>query len=253
MTDNKNSIILYGVPFSQPVRAVMWLMLNKRLPFEMVLINPGSKGETGSRNPAYLAKNPGGTIPMIEEPDTGFVLGEAHSIMCYLSNVHGWGDVYPGDHRARARVDWYLHSHHRTVREASVGLVAPKIRKDLDIPETVQHAARATLTRALKAMETGWLANSRFIAGDTLTLADFAAYVEIGQLQPGFTNLYDFRPFANVRRWLGAMQRVDGHDTVHAVLARLGDISVEAPTMETIRDANKTALRALKAELATIG
>ena len=253
MTDNKNSIILYGVPFSQPVRAVMWLMLNKRLPFEMVLINPGSKGETGSRNPAYLAKNPGGTIPMIEEPDTGFVLGEAHPIMCYLSNVHGWGDVYPGDHRARARVDWYLHYHHRTVREASVGLVAPKIRKDLDIPETVQQAARATLTRALKAMETGWLANSRFIAGETLTLADFAAYVEIGQLQPNFTNLYDFMPFANVRRWLDDMQRVDGHDTVHAVLDKLGDISVEAPTMETIREANKTALRALKAELAALG
>ena len=60
-------LILHGVPFSQPVRAVMWLMLYKRLPFEMVLINPGSKGETGSRNPAYLAKNPGGTIPCIEE------------------------------------------------------------------------------------------------------------------------------------------------------------------------------------------
>jgi glutathione S-transferase len=76
-------VILYGVPFSQPVRAVMWLMLYKRLPFEMVLINPGSKGDTGSRNPAYLAKNPGGTIPTIEERDTGFVLGEAHAIMCY--------------------------------------------------------------------------------------------------------------------------------------------------------------------------
>ena len=84
-------LLLYGVPFSQPVRAVMWLMLYKRTPFEMVLINPGSKGETGSRNPAYLAKNPGGTIPTIEEPDTGFVLSEAHAIMCYLSNTHGLG------------------------------------------------------------------------------------------------------------------------------------------------------------------
>ena len=76
----------------------MWLMLYKRMPFEMVLINPGSKGETGSRNPSYLAKNPGGTIPTIEEPDTGFVLAEAHAIMCYLSNAHGWDDVYPTSH-----------------------------------------------------------------------------------------------------------------------------------------------------------
>lgn len=250
MSNTENSLILYGVPFSQPVRAVMWLMLYKQLPFEMVLINPGSKGETGSRNPAYLAKNPGGTIPMIEEPDTGFVLGEAHSILCYLSNAHGWTDVYPADPQARARVDWYLHYHHRTLREASVGLVAPKIRKDLDISETTQQAARATLTRALEALETGWLANSRYLAGDGLTLADFAAYVEIGQLQPGFTNVYDFAPFANVRRWLADMKQVDGHDTVHTVLATLGDVSVEAPAMETIREANKNALRALKAKIA---
>ena len=53
-------LLLYGVPFSQPVRAVMWLLLYKDTPFEMVLINPGWKGDNGSRNPAYLAKNPGG-------------------------------------------------------------------------------------------------------------------------------------------------------------------------------------------------
>ena len=65
-------------------------MLFKRLPFELVMINPGSKGDNGSRNPNYLAKNPGGTIPTIEEPATGFTLGEAHAIMTYLSRVHGW-------------------------------------------------------------------------------------------------------------------------------------------------------------------
>jgi glutathione S-transferase len=253
MNSRKTPVVLYGVPFSQPVRAVMWLMLYKQLPFEMVLINPGSKGENGSRNPAYLAKNPGGTIPMIEELETGFVLAEAHPIMCYLSNRHGWSDVYPADFQARANVDWYLHYHHRTVREASVGLVAPKIRKDLDISEATQQAAQATLARALTAIDTGWLANSRFLAGDALSLADFAAYVEIGQLQPGFTNVYDFAPYPNVQRWLETMKGVDGHDTVHEVLAKLGDISHEAPTMDTIRDANKSALRALKAKLAEFG
>ena len=50
--------ILYGVPFSQPVRAVMWLMIYKRMPFKMILINPGSSGDNGSRNPAYLGQEP---------------------------------------------------------------------------------------------------------------------------------------------------------------------------------------------------
>src|SRR5512145_3085386 len=37
MRNTTQPVLLYGVPFSQPVRAVMWLMLYKRLPFEMIL------------------------------------------------------------------------------------------------------------------------------------------------------------------------------------------------------------------------
>ena len=243
-------LILYGVPFSQPERAVAWLLLYKQMPFDMVLISPGSKGETGTRHPTFLAKNPAGTIPTIEEPDTGFTLGEAHAILCYLSNRHGWHDVYPTEPRQRARVDAYLHFHHRNLREASIGLVAPKIRKDLNIPEATQLAARSILGRALKVLESSWLAQSRYLAGPQLTLADFAAYVEIGQLQPCFTNLQDFEPFPNIRRWLDDMKRVDGHETVHAVLAELGAIDREAPSMDKIRSANISALGTLREAIA---
>ena len=175
-------LIVYGVPFSQPVRAVLWLLLLKRMPFELVLINPGSKGDTGSRNPAYLAKNPSGTIPCIEEPGSGFTLGEAHAIMTYLARTNGWTDVYPDDERVRAKIDSYLHYHHRNIREASIGLVAPKIRKDLDIPELIQMAAKRNLTAALNTLEQGYLTDSKFLMGDSVTLADLAAYVEVGQL-----------------------------------------------------------------------
>jgi glutathione S-transferase len=228
----------------------MWLLFLKKAPFEMVLINPGSKGETGSRNPAFLAKNPSGTIPCIEETETGFTLGEAHAIMTYLARTRGWTDVYPEDEQTRATIDAYLHYHHRNIREASVGLVAPKIRKDLNIPEAVQEGARRTLTAALKTLESGWLSNHRFLVGDSVSLADLAAYVEIGQLQPQFTNVFDLSTFPNVSRWLDDMTKVDGHDDVHTVLAELGDISAVAPTMEKIKNANKMALSALKRRLA---
>ncbi len=252
MTQASQPVLLHGIPFSQPVRAVMWLLLHKRVPFELVPVNPGSKGDNGSRSPAYLAKNPGGTIPTLEEPDTGFVLGESHAILCYLANKHGWEDVYPSAPQRRAKVDWYLHYHHRNVREASIGLIAPKIRKDLNIPEATQQAAQSIFTRALRALDTAWLAQSRYLAGAHPTLADFAAYVEIGQLQPGFTNVFDFEPFPNVRRWLAEMKQVDGHDDAHVVLAELGDISVEPPTMEAIRNANVRALSVVKQRVAEL-
>ena len=246
MSESLSQFRIYGVPFSQPVRAVMWLMFNRRQPFEMVLINPGSKGDNGSRNPGFLAKNPAGTIPTLENPKTGFVLGEAHAILCYLCRHYGWDEMYPTDPEACAAVDWYLHFHHRNIRDASVAMVAPRIRKDLDIPEARQRESFATVERALSALDTGWLAKNRFITGDNMTIADFAAYVEIGQLQPCFTNLFDFTPYANVNRWLAHMQQVDGHDETHIVLSELGDISKEAPSMDTVKNANKLALRALK-------
>ncbi|MEN9313610.1 MAG: hypothetical protein RIS35_3 [Pseudomonadota bacterium] len=242
--------ILYGIPFSQPVRAVMWLLLHKRMPFKLAPVSPGSKSEGGSRSPEYLAKNPGGTIPTLEEPDTGFVLGESHAILCYLANRHGWDDVYPTDPQRRAKVDWYLNWHHRNIRDASIALIAPKIRKDLNIPEVIQQSAQANFARALRTLETGWLAQSRFIAGEQVTLADFSAYGEIGQLQPGFTNVFDFTPYPNVQRWLEEMKRVGSHDDAHVVLSALGDISAEAPSMDAIKAANVRALGVVKQRVA---
>jgi len=245
------TIRIYGVPFSQPVRAVLWVLLLKRMPFELVLTNPGTKGENGSRHPDYLAKNPSGTIPCLEEPDTGYTLGEAHAILKYLSLTHGWTDLYPDDLRAQGKVDWYLNFHHGNVRQAS-GLVAPKIRKDLNFPEVVQENSRRTITNALKTLNDHCLSKTKYLVSGGLSLADFAAYVEIGQMQPQFTNVYDFSPFPEVQRWLKQMQQVEFHDQIHTVLSVLGDISEEAPSMDTIKSANITALKTLKETQASL-
>tara|TARA_B100001175_G_scaffold293830_1_gene280611 strand:+ start:955 stop:1707 length:753 start_codon:yes stop_codon:yes gene_type:complete len=242
-------ITIYGVPFSQPVRAVLWIMLLKQKKFELSLINPGSSSDGGSRHPDYLAKFPTGTIPSIEDKNTGFVLSESHAIMGYLCNKYEWDDLYPKNYEDRAKVDSYLHLHHRNVREASIGLVAPKVRKDLNFSEASLNISKVAVEKAFKAIEDGWLSKSRYLTGDQLTIADIAAYVEIGQLQTMFTNLYDFEPFPNIKRWLNDMQKVDYHDDIHVALFELGDISKEAPAMEKIISANKKGVIAIQASL----
>ncbi len=94
------------------------------------------------------------------------------------------------------------------------------------------------------------MSKSRYLIGDGLTIADMAAYVEIGQLQSMFTNVYDFEPFPNIRRWLKDMQQVDYHDDIHVALYELGDISKEAPAMETIINANKKGVVTIHNKLA---
>ena len=245
-------LILYGVPFSQPVRAVIWLLLLNEQPFDLVPINPGSKGENGSRHPDYLAKNPAGTIPCLEERSSGFTLGEAHAILAYLCDRFGWSDWYPQDLQARARVNEVLNFHHRNLRDAS-GLVAPRIRKDLVFPEAVQQAARRTFEKALRTLENGYLQRSAFLAGERPTIADLGAYVEIGQLQSRFTNLYAFDELPRVGQWLEQMQQLPDHDTVHMALEELGDISGEAPSMDVIRNANKKSIVGLAQRVAQFG
>jgi glutathione S-transferase len=172
--------------------------------------------------------------------------------MCYLCNKYGWNDLYPSNAESRAKVDSYLHLHHRNVREASIGLVAPKVRKDLNFSEDFLATSNAIIKKAFQAIEDGWLSNSRFLAGDDFTIADLSAYVEIGQLQSIFTNVYNFEDYPNIQRWLDDMKKVDSHDDIHAALYELGDISEEAPPMEKIINANKKALIVIQERLASI-
>ena len=201
---------------------------------------------------SLTAPSPAGTIPSLHEPDTGFAIAESNAIMAYLCNRHGWTDLYPDDWHQRAKVDWYLHFHHRTIRPASA-LVASRVRKDLAFPEAMLAETRKTFVKGVTVLNDGWLAESPYLTGDGVTIADIAAYCEIGQLQPDFTNLFDFSSLPNIQRWMNDMKTVDGHDDIHVVLSELGDISQESPTMDALKTANKNALKALKAKLEAFG
>jgi glutathione S-transferase len=231
-------IKIHGVPLSQAVRAVLWVLFNKELPFELVLTVPGSKAENGTRHPDYLNKFPNGTIPALEDPQTGFLLAESHAIMCYLCNKYEWVDLYPKGHEERAKVDDFLHYHHRNIKEASLAYFAPMARPDLGLTDDVINMAKRLFKNGLNALETQWLKNNNYICGDKATIADIAAYVEVGQLQSQFTNLFDFEPFPNINRWLERMTQMKGHDDVHLVLSELGNISITPPVMEDLMGAN---------------
>ena len=245
MTRSETTLKIYGVPLSQPVRAVLWLLLYQCEPFEFILANPGSTRVNGTRHPDFLLKNPSATIPFIEDTASGIAIAEAHAILVYLCRKKGWYDLYPKDPAACANIDAILHAHHRGLRNASVGFFAPTVRKDLQFPEPVVTMAHKTFRRALRVIEDNLLSQSRFLVGNDITIADFASYVEIGQLQPQFTNLFDFDPFPNTRRWMADMAQIEGHDEVHACLTRLGDLSRQEPNIETIIAANKLGLATL--------
>jgi glutathione S-transferase len=233
---------LYGVPLSQPCRAIIWTCLYKKLPFELVLTNPGSKGSTGSRNPNYLAINPTGTIPAIN--DDGFTLWESNAILTYLAQKHGWADLYPADVQKRSLIDQYLHFHHRNSREASIRLAAPNFRKDLKFPDGHEAMGQLIVANSLKLIEETWLMSNNFIAADELTLADFACYMEFGQLSARFGNLVDFESYPRVQQWMKRMEEVPYFEEANMANQVIGDLN-DGVTKETIIKANKQSTAAI--------
>lgn len=87
----------------------------KGLPFEFIMTSQNH----GAKKPEYLSSvNPRGTIPAID--DDGVVLWESHAILIYLCEKYGWTDLWPSELERRARVNQYLHFHHRNTREVVV-------------------------------------------------------------------------------------------------------------------------------------
>jgi glutathione S-transferase len=94
---------IWGRLSSVNVQKVVWCCDEIGLPYERV--NAG--GAFGVNNtPEYLAKNPNGLVPVIE--DDGFVLYESNAIVRYLSAKHALGKLWPEDLQARADVDRWM-------------------------------------------------------------------------------------------------------------------------------------------------
>lgn len=74
---------LYGIPRSRGIRNI-WLLHELGVPFELVEVGFGPEG---CRAPSFLAINPNGHVPALD--DDGLVLWESLAINLYLARKHG--------------------------------------------------------------------------------------------------------------------------------------------------------------------
>jgi glutathione S-transferase len=165
-------IKIWGRNTSSNVQKVMWAIGELGLAHERIDIG----GPFGKNNePAYLAMNPNGLVPTLEED--GFVLWESNTIVRYLAAKHGAGKLEPADLRLRARasswMDWQL----SVAGPAIFGMFWGMIRTP---PEQRDHAAieasRAKTTAAMKILDAE-LGKSAFVAGDTFSMGDIPVAV----------------------------------------------------------------------------
>jgi glutathione S-transferase len=189
---------VWGRTTSSNVQKVMWALGELGVPCERIDIG-GPFGK--NREAPYLAMNPNGLVPTLEEED-GWVLWESNSIVRYLAGKHG--KLEPTDPRTRAQaqkwMDWQLSVAGPAIFPLFWGLVRtpPEKRDAASIA-----AGRQKIGEALQIMD-AQLAKSRFLAGDAFSYGD----IPIGPIVHRYMSLVppaDRAPIGNVERWYQAM------------------------------------------------
>lgn len=162
---------IWGRASSSNVMKLLWLCEELGIPHER-LDAGGSFGRT--KEAAYLALNPNGRVPTIEEPD-GFALWESNTICRYLVATRAPGhSLHPAEPRARARserwMDWQL-GHLNAPMTTIFFTYVRTPEAERNWPAT--HAARDE-AQALWDMVENSLGTAPYLGGEHLSLGDIA-------------------------------------------------------------------------------
>ncbi|GLR65825.1 glutathione S-transferase [Acidocella aquatica] len=193
--------VLYHLPLSPFARKVRLVLAERRLPFELRL------EKVWERRPEYLELNPACTVPTLVE-DSGLVVPDSAVICEYLEEAYPdmtlLGLNMPERVESRRLVKWF---DEKFFAEVTRNLLWEKTMKQalrLGAPEAgALRAGYANLKQHL--LYIGWLAeHRRWLAGENLSLADFAAAAQLSSLD--FIGDVDWSVSPAAKDWYARMK-----------------------------------------------
>ena len=168
---------IWGRLSSINVRKVVWAVQELGL---SAVQRTDAGGQFGIvREPRYLALNPNGLAPLIEDDDTGAVLWESNPIVRYLCARHSPGDLYPEGLRERFVAEQWMDWQQTTLNPAGRDAFIHCIRTPAGQRDEALIAASVAATEPLMALLDAHLARQPFMAGERFTMADIPVGCEI--------------------------------------------------------------------------
>ncbi|MBV9861602.1 MAG: glutathione S-transferase family protein [Alphaproteobacteria bacterium] len=158
---------IYGIPRSRAFR-VLWLAKELGLDYENVPTDLGG----GTRAPDFLAVNPNGHIPAID--DDGFVLWESMAINLYLAKKYGTGadGLYPSGLADEARAwQWSFWGMTEVERPLLTALFNRALHPEDKRDAGAADAAEQQLQAPLKVLD-GAVSTNPYLLGERFTVAD---------------------------------------------------------------------------------
>jgi glutathione S-transferase len=191
-------IKLYRLALSGHCHRVELFLSLLGLPYEPVDVDLAA-GE--HKRPAFLAKNPFGQVPVIEDGEV--TLADSNAILVYLEARYAQpGQWLPREPLAAAQVQRWLSV---AAGPLAFGPAAARVIQLFKRPD--DPAAAVARAQQLFAVMEQELAARRFLVGETPTLADLANYSYVARAPEGNVSL---QPYAAIRAWLERIEALPG-------------------------------------------
>ncbi|MCX7646764.1 MAG: glutathione S-transferase family protein [Rhodobacteraceae bacterium] len=203
-------IRLYHFALSPFCRKVRLVLAEKRIEVELV------EERYWERGAEFLRRNPAGKVPVLRS--NGRLMPESQAICEYLEETHPDPPLMPRDpegrYEARRLVAWFDDKFHH---EVTSKLLYERVNKKVmgqGYPESANVKAGAKAIKYhLDYM--GWLLEQRrWLAGDAMTLADFAAAAHLSCLD--YISDVDWTRSAAVKDWYA---KIKSRPAFRAILA----------------------------------
>ena len=189
---------VWGRKTSINVQKAMWAVGELGLEHERIDVG-GPFG--GLDTPEFLALNPNGVIPVVE--DGGTVVWDSNAVVRYLAAAHGAGSLWPEDPGARAQADQWMEFLSTTFYRDFISCFLGYVRTPPSQRDTAKLEAAAERCGERMQMVDAQLDGKDFICGSALTMGD----IPLGSMLYRYFTLEIERPaLPNVEAWYARLQ-----------------------------------------------
>ena len=189
---------LYRFPLSGHSHRAELMLSLLGLPVELITVNLAKKEH---KEPAFLAKNRFGQVPVLE--DGAFTLADSNAILIYLAERYDTAHRYwPSEPEGRAQVQRWLSI---AAGQLSAGAGAARLVRVFKAP--LDHELAVRKAHELFAHLEAELSERSFLVGSSPTLADVALYTYTAHAPEGDVSL---DAYPAILAWLTRIEALPG-------------------------------------------